>query len=815
VTLVGPGGRGEDEPRCRGRACARRDGFPDGVHFVDLIRDRPILRWFLTSWPPALGVRGESGRRLISALVRNTCGTGGAWLLLDNCEHLLHPIATIAAQLSGGEDPQLPAGNQPRAPGSDPRESCNASSLSRMPPLQTDSYKRTRSAEAYPSVELFTLRALETADYQLVDNDALIVVASLCKALDGLPLAIELAAAKLDQFSPTELLNSVAHHLSKFRNYNDVSHPRHQTLWAMLDWSYQLLSTQEAALFRLLSVFAGSFKWPDVASMAQLVQYDPYQTTAALGGLISKSLLSAEIDGDQLSYRYLETVRCYATERLAKDPVTNDAHRLHAQIVLSLFEKSEKEWAWSDNRIWRTRYEVRTGDLRKALDWCFAEGGDASIGVDLTISAIRLWNEQSSLHEQLSQVDRALSRCLSMPNTARRQATLANARAWCIVFTQQPSADASEAYSTALNFAERSCDIGERLSAMFRQAHFFIRTGRNEQAISLLDDVIRIATQAGDRAFLFDGERLRAWAELHLGKLRDVQAKLERLAKELADGVPPSRILRYQSQRYVGISSMRAFTTWLTGRPECALAMVEEMVLKTGAAGQLMGQSLILAHAAMPVAFLSGHIDSLIRYSNILRGNLDRENLALWVSTHRFYASFIQHSQRNPHAVDEMQSILHELVRGGIVMRTPMYFGVLADALLAGGRLADADEAVQFALMLHRQAQENWCLPELLRVKAKIVAALGKPSHAGAILARARENAIMIGARTLELRIVNDMAETSITEGTFERAVQLLKPLYETFEDGTATDDLKRSARLLAEAHAIQDTAHRYGAPAI
>jgi hypothetical protein len=227
--------------------------------------------------------------------------------------------------------------------------------------------------------------------------------------------------------------------------------------------------------------------------------------------------------------------------------------------------------------------------------------------------------------------------------------------------------------------------------------------------------------------------------------------------------------------------------------------MVEEMVLKTGRVGQLMGQSLILTHVAMPLTFLSGHIDSLERYSNILRGNLDRENLALWEPAHRFYASFIRHVEGNPHAVDEMRSILNELIRGGTVMRAPMYFGVLADTLLAGGRLDDAGEAVEFAFTLQRQAQENWCLPELLRVKAKIVGALGETGHASAILARARENALTIGARSLELRIVNDMAQIAIGEGDIEKAAKLLTPLYGSFEDATATEDLKRSRRLLVE----------------
>ncbi|NEJ11182.1 transcriptional regulator, partial [Rhizobium leguminosarum] len=149
----------------------------------------------------------------------------------------------------------------------------------------------------YPSVELFVQRAIESADYQLADADAP-AIAALCDALDGLPLAIEITVAKLNEFTPSELLNSVSRSLYAIPNAHQGAHPRHQTLWATLDWSFQLLSADEANIFKLLSVFAGTFEWPDVAYMARLLDYKPHQITVALGRLVSKSLLTAEISGE-------------------------------------------------------------------------------------------------------------------------------------------------------------------------------------------------------------------------------------------------------------------------------------------------------------------------------------------------------------------------------------------------------------------------------------------------------------------------------------------------------------------------------------
>jgi predicted ATPase len=127
---------------------------------------------------------------------------------------------------------------------------------------------------------------------------------------------------------------------------------------------------------------------------------------------------------------------------------------------------------------------------------------------------------------------------------------------------------------------------------------------------------------------------------------------------------------------------------------------------------------------------------------------------------------------------------------------------VLAEALLAAGKTRDANEALEWALALQRETKENWCLPELLRVKARIMVALGDRDSARAMLATARESALTMGARTLELRIVNDMAQIAVTEGNHDAAADLLAPLYASFEDGEATEDLRESARLLAAAGA-------------
>jgi predicted ATPase/DNA-binding winged helix-turn-helix (wHTH) protein len=791
VTLVGPGGVGKTSLAVS-VAHARREVFPDGVHFADLsATDDPAFVAHIVA--TCLGIRGNPVD-LISAIVAHLQDRR-ILIVLDNCEHLLPATATIAARLVEAKVNSclLATSREPLG--------VITENVQRVEPLAYPKKEAARTiADAlfYPSVRLFALLALETADYQLVDEDAQ-AVATLCEALDGLPLAIEIAVAKLDEFSPAELAASVGRRLGDLRNDDEKVHARHRTLWATMDWSYRLLSTEESTIFRLLAVFAGSFQSDHVANMALLVQYDPFQTSVALGGLIGKSLLSAEIHGDQICYRLLESAKSFAMEALSRDFNDRAAHRHHAQLVLATFEKSQVEWAWVESRVWRSRYEPRVADMRKALDWCFDVNGDASLGVDLAICAIPFWNEQSSISEQLFQVERALHHSAALTGNTLGMATLGQARAYCMTLSRQPRPDTNDAWNAAVGFADLSGDVFRRLSVMFGKAVFLIYSGNNEQCISLLKTFMAMAVEAGGRGMQHDGERLATLANMHLGKISAVRVELERLAQDLAQGLPPSSTRRYQEERYVSIHSTLAFSTWLTGEPERALVMTEEMVAKLGSIGQLMGQSNILALVALPLALWSRRFDLLERYLTILRCNLDLETIRMWTPVYRFYAAVARHIEGDVDAVEKMRSAINELIQDAILMRTPMYQGVLAEVLLDNRRTREADEAIELALTLQRQTKESWCLPELLRIKARILAASGQQKRAGAMLADARMEALGSGARSLELRILEDMTILAVTEPNAERSLERPVPIWNGVKIVRAPLDRRLPADLQAE----------------
>ncbi|NEJ11135.1 transcriptional regulator, partial [Rhizobium leguminosarum] len=154
--------------------------------------------------------------------------------------------------------------------------------------------------------------------------------------------------------------------------------------------------------------------------------------------LVSKSLLTAEINGEAVCYRLLDSTRQYASGALLREPIAWQAQQHHARLVLTVFEQSVTEWDWTESKVWRKRYTSRVGDLRKALDWCFGANGDPSLGIDVTIAALRFWNEQSSIFEQLFQVGRALDRCASIAGAEPRQARLSESRAYTMTLARKP-----------------------------------------------------------------------------------------------------------------------------------------------------------------------------------------------------------------------------------------------------------------------------------------------------------------------------------------------------------------------------------------
>ncbi|MFK4509341.1 ATP-binding protein [Bradyrhizobium daqingense] len=789
VTLAGPGGVGKTTvalaaarvfaPRCR-----------DGMCFVDLatISD-PML--FGAALVTALGIRGNPDNSL--AAVLDYLRPRQMLLVLDNCEHVL-PAATIfAGKLMADTSPSrlLATSREPLGTVAE-----HVVRLGSLPSPRPGLALTLDQALGFPAVQLFVRRASEWSDYQFVDGDCE-AVASICHSLDGLPLAIELAAAQIGTFSPRQLVALLDQKLGFRAPGTEGASPRHETLMAAIDWSFKLLPHKEATLFSLLSVFSDAFEAEDAAFVAEASGLSPVDVAAGLGSLVTKSLLGAQAKGPSLRYRMLDSTRRYAAERRQADPACGQALRRHAQRVLALFEQSEDEWNWREPADWTQRYLGRIADLRAALSWAFGEEGDPVLGIRLNVAGITLWSETSILSEAQARWGSALALAKSIACDDLLRAKLACALGWSLFYARKLPNEAEVVWLDAILFARRATNIEYQQRALVGFAFYLLQIGHVPRAITYLEEATGLGDRDRDLTATSGADRALAWARAFAGELSKSRPALDRLAAthSLAEG--RSRKDANEVYRFITVRFNLPFVAWMQGQADHAAKLARAAVDAADRSGQWVSQSNALGLAALPVSLETGNLAALESYAERLRRNLERERISRWVPVERYFSACLRDLRGDRRAVEDIKAAIDELIECRFVMRIGSYLAVLARALLRQGRIEEAREAMARAIDHQERQGERWCRSELQRVDASILLHEGEPLRAEKRLQQALVEARAIGAKTFELRIATDLAAHWIATGRSSKAIRLLAPIYQEFTEGFATQDLVAASRLL------------------
>ena len=390
LTLVGVGGIGKTRLALQA-AAEVMDAYRDGVWLIELgsISNPSLVP---TSAAQVLGVPERAGTPLIDTLCAHL-KTRQLLLILDNCEHLLDACARLAdAALRSAADTTIIATS---------REPLHVAGEQTYP-LQTLSLPEpSASAEAVAraeAVQLFVERARrQLPDFALTTARAP-TVAQLCIHLDGIPLALELAAARIRSLS-IEQVNARLHDRFKLlTGGNRTALPRQHTLRATVDWSYDLLTGEERLLLERLSVFAGGWT---LEAAEQVCAGEGMEETDVLELLISlsdKSLVMAEQKDDRARYRLLETMRQYAQEKLVESGGSEAVRRRHRDYFLALAEEAEPKLMGTEQAAWLQRLEEEHENLRASLDWCLEEAGSGA-GLRLCGALQRFWITRGYLSE--------------------------------------------------------------------------------------------------------------------------------------------------------------------------------------------------------------------------------------------------------------------------------------------------------------------------------------------------------------------------------------------------------------------------------
>jgi predicted ATPase/class 3 adenylate cyclase len=498
VTLVGTGGVGKTRLALQVGADLL-DRYEDGVWFIELapLSDGTMI---LNELAPLFGVQGSGDRPLLDALLA-ALRPKHALLIIDNCEHLVDPAADIIEKVLRAS----------------PKIRIIATSREALK-IAGETVHRVASLDEESGIALFAERATSATDsFELTDANAQIV-AKICRRLDGIALAIELAAARVRAVDVGELFARLDERFRILTGGSRTALPRQQTMRALIDWSYDLLAPVEQALLRRVAVFSGGWSLDAATNVCAGDELQSWDVLDILTSLVDKSLVTAElndtvISGAKLRYRLLESTRQYAAEKLASSGERDRMRRVHAEYLSSVARDANERWSTTPTRTWVPPLEAELDNFRAALDWAIAEGQDLELGAALTSALSGLWSQLGTRTEALRYAEAALEGEETLPAGTRAQLWADIARLSLGLWTkmrdsaeravrmfnelgdQRGAMEAKLFHGEAL---QRLQDL-ERADAELQEVHaYFKASGDQRRANLALSSLARNALWAGD-----------------------------------------------------------------------------------------------------------------------------------------------------------------------------------------------------------------------------------------------------------------------------------------------------------------------------
>ncbi len=800
VTVVGTGGIGKSSTALA-VAGALSPSYESGVSFIDLAplanaRHLPIalaanLGLSIVSDDPTPGVIAALRER--SALV-----------VLDGCEHLVDAAAVLAERLLRGAP-----GVHVLATSREPLRA-DGESVHRLPPLEAPPAAAAPSAAealTYPAVQLFVERAAACVDgFALSDADAPFA-AEICRRLDGLPLAIELVAGRVDAFGVRGVAERLDDRFRLLAPGRSTAPARHQTLHATLDWSWEHLREPERMVLRRLSAFSGIFTLETASAVAGDAAFGPAEVADRIANLVAKSLISADLSRPTGAYRLLDTTRAYAREKLRESGELRAVSRRHAEYYRTFFMEGRAELESRPVAELTAAHRYWTDELRNALDWSFSVGGDPELGVALTVATLPIGLKLSMMDECRARVERALAHVPSpepgdAANADRRMRLLAALGA-NLMNTRGSSVEIRAAWSEALALAEDLGDVDFQLRALWGLWASEFTNADFRTALATAKRFRGVAKAAEDPRDAAVGERLIGIAHFMLGDLAAGRRHTEAMLAGYQGVTRHSDTIRFVVDQRLAAQGILAAILWLQGRPDRAAALARSTLDEAIATGHGLTICQTLSDSVCPIAMLSGDLATAGRFSALLRETAASHSLDVWCAWARCFDAVLLGQQRDPASVErELRAAFDSICP---VVFHPRYATSLASLAESLGRAGEVDRAragIDDALDHCRKVGQGWILAELLRVQGELIRLGSDPcsaDRAEACFVASIDDARQRGALSWELRSATSLARLWRDTGRGAEARELLAPVHGRFEEGFGTADLVAAARLLEE----------------
>jgi predicted ATPase/DNA-binding winged helix-turn-helix (wHTH) protein len=770
VSIVGPGGMGKTTVAVA-VAEQRLQAYEHGARFVDL---SPLSKGELV--PVALGlalgidVPREDPWPGLQAFLRDS----HMLIVLDNCEHVIEAAAALAEFIlrSAARVHILATSREALA--------AEGEWTHRLPALDLPDPSQDLDRDqalAFPAIELFIERASARSDAFQLAADDLPSLRRLCRRLDGMPLAIELAAGRVDGLG----LQAVAARLDDvFRlltHGRRTALPRHQTLHALLTWSHDLLTSEERMVLRRLSTFRATFTMRCAAHVAASDDLTPEAVEDCVTSLVSKSLVAVEPDAGRVRFRLLYTTRDYAAAKLAEAGEHERWARRHASYFAEWLRLAFDDMDSMSTANWLASQRRVVDDVRAALAWAFSELGDLETGIALAIRSVDFM--LPGVHEPyVPQLERALERVLS---TVPRRPPLELQLSRALCFTKGTSGLASERdieLVDTLNQALELADpVASRRDIIYALYSLCTRAMGSGDYPTLDATTVRIKSFACDpsgHVAVLLADRYRAMSQHHLGDQREAR----RLAEAVRDHPVshPHRHVVGQVPHTVSMRGLLARIHWLRGESDQAVQLAQE-VLSLSRDEHPFVLSQTLAMVVVPIALWRGEWAHAETEIERLMAHATRYSQVHWQSWANSYR-FILHLHAG---VEDRQTFLERWVWPV----NPMVLDIIGTF--------DEDLVSSLALSRVASGTVGWCAAELLRAQAVVQwrrDAQGAVTEVEGLLKRSLHVAREQETLAWELRTVTSLARLWRDQDRRGEAVALLEPVLERCFEGQGTLDV-------------------------
>ncbi|KYG97521.1 winged helix-turn-helix domain-containing protein [Bradyrhizobium sp. DOA1] len=794
VTLVGPGGIGKTALALEAARTAP-PGFAADRLLVELA-SLPDPKLVCSAVASVLGIKLE-GEDISPGAVARTVGARQLLLVLDNCEHVVDAVAQLADAIVS------------RCPGTTivatSREALriDGEHVYRVPPLDVPPESRVGcgGASAYTAVELFMTRARALGSNFAPDEENLGAVASICRRLDGIPLAIEFAAARAVMLSPAKIAVLLDDRFKFLTTGRRTALPRQQTLRATLDWSYDLLPEMEARILRQLGVFAGEFS---LEAAIVVAGEGIGELTGRLANLVAKSLVLADIGGDHPHYRLLDTTRAYALDKLRACGELAGAARRLAQYYCGFLARAEADSETQLQAEWLKFYCRHIDSVRSGLDWAFSPEGDAQIGVALTAAAIPLWVQLSLLAECRERTELALAHLDDSAANARQlRMQLSAARAWSLMYGIGRAREAGPAWVETLGLAEQLGDNDYLLRSLWGLCIDQFNNGEFRKALGLarrFADVVAGSSNSVDRMM---AERLLATTMHYLGDQRLAHRHIDRALARLSDLTAKPQVIRFRFDPRASAHYFQARILWLLGFADQALRVVDRNVEEGRTNGHALTFCSVLGQGACPIAFLAGDLVLAERYCTMLIEHTERHPIRLWsVWARAFRGMVVARGGDLEAGLSLLRKALGLAGEARFLPRFLLLLGELATCLGKAGEISQGLATIDEALARCEARDERWYVAELWRIKGELLLHAGAHYSAAAAeqaFDQASEVARGQGALFWELRTAISLARLRMSQSRPADARNILEPVYGKFTEGFEIADLRRARTMMAQ----------------